>query len=123
MGAPLVNEDSPHRKFRYIEVCSSQDLRRTRRGQWSLLDGWLELAERLSPRTPKAVVEGEFVARLPDGSVFKEVSFQTEHPSVEEALPQWAFASGRRWAQVQSTAFVVSDGATVPLADIAFERT
>lgn len=35
--------------------------------------GWLELADRLAPGLPKALLAGDVVAMLPDGSRFIEV--------------------------------------------------
>ena len=116
-----LNEDQPYRVYRLIEALSERDLKRSRKN-WSLVDGWLELAEDREPRSPKALLEGDYVVRLPDGSVFKEVTFKTEHESVGMALPDWAAGVGRRWARYRQGVLEISDGATLALADIEVEE-
>jgi len=115
-----MNTDKPWRRFRLIEVLEDSELKRSRRA-WPLVDGWLLKAEAISPGTPKALLEGDWVATLPDGSRFKEVSFKTEHPKIEEALNLWSQEVGRRWAKVSGDDLILSDGSKVPLEDVRFE--
>jgi hypothetical protein len=116
-----MNVDQPHRKFRYVEVLYTNDLKRSRTGPWHLVEGWLDLAENLSPGSPKALLEGDCVAQLPDQSIFKEVSFKAAHGSVEEALESWASTVGRRWARISGGLFVRSDYVSIPIEQIRFE--
>jgi hypothetical protein len=116
-----MNTDNEIRSFRLIEAVSDSDLKRSRTS-WELVDGWLQMAERLSPGTPKAVVEGDWIALLPDGARFREVSFKAAHTSVQDALPQWASEAGRRWGRVVQQSVVISDGTTVAIAEINWER-
>ena len=115
-----MRTDLPHRKFRFIEVRDPKELKRSR-SDFPLVEGWLDVAERLSPNTPKALLEGDYVARLSDGTLFKEVSFKTAQPAVEQALGSWSHACGRRWARIIGDEFVVSDGLRLPAEWISFE--
>ena len=116
-----VNIDQPHRHFRFIEVLDPKELKRSRES-WPLVSGWLEIAERMSPGTPKALLEGDYLAELPEGTVFKEVSFKTEHAAVEPALTTWADRAKRRWAQITDDVFTVSDSRRLPLETVAFKK-
>ena len=69
-----MNADKPHRKYRFIEALVPHELKRSGKS-FALITGGIELAERLSPNTPKAICEGDYLVRLADGSTFKEVSF------------------------------------------------
>jgi len=116
-----VNRDTTVRSFRFVEALDSRELPRSRSGKWHLVDGWLQLAEQTSPRSPKALLEGDNLLRLPDGGVFKEVSFKVEHTSMESALRVWAPIVGRRWAQVVGDELAVSDGTSHSVNEILFE--
>lgn len=111
----IMNHDNEHQKFRFIEVGQST-------GFQEMVGGWLKTAELLSRRTPKALLEGDFLARLPDGTVFKEVTFKAAYSSIELALPQWRKHSGRRSAVVLNQEFRVSDGSTYLLSEVSFEQ-
>jgi hypothetical protein len=113
-----MNVDQTHRIYRWIEVKVPDDLRSARRGLWPLVDGWLELAELREPGSDKAIIEGDYVVHLPDGSIFKEVSFKTGHPSVADALPDWSASVGRRWGKIVGETFVRSDNVVLPLTSI-----
>lgn len=116
------NTDLPHRKFRFIEALDAGELKRSRR-DFALIADWLELAEQLSPKTPKAMLEGDYVARIGDGAFFKELSFKSAHEAVELPLEPWSRACGRRWARIVGDEFVISDGQRLPLSTIRFEPT
>ena len=117
----MLNRDLPHRLFRLIEVLADSELKRKRRGP-SVWDGWLELAEQRSPGSLKGLLEGDYVVTLPDGSLFKEWSFKTEHVSVADALPEWAASAGRRWAYYEDGVVHVSDGMHLPESEIQVTR-
>ena len=116
-----MNTDQPHRRFRFIEVLDPEELKRSRRG-FPLVSGWLETAEQLSPGTPKALLGEDYVAELPDGVTFREVSFKTEHAALEPALAAWSTQTGRRWAQIIDDVFVISDGRRLPIEAIIFGK-
>jgi hypothetical protein len=119
-----MHSDNTLRRFRFVEALDAMELTRKRgRGPWKLVSGWLEAAEAMSPRTPKALLEGDFVVGLSDGSVFKEISYKAECSSIESTLDSWARASGRRWARFDGEFFRVSDGITLSLSDLSVERS
>ena len=116
-----LNIDQPWRMFRFIEVLKDSELKRA--GQaWPLVDGWLLKAETISPGTQKALLEGDWIVTLPDGRRFKEVSFKTNHPKMEEALDVWSREEGRRWAKISGDDFLLSDGSRIPLDDVRSEH-
>lgn len=105
----MLNQDQAHRHYRLVEVLADVELKRGR-SRWPLVEGWLELAERQSPGSPKAILEGDYVVTLPDGSLFKEVTYKAEQTSVGDSLPEWAAAVGRRWAYCEKGVVIISDG-------------
>lgn len=109
-----MNRDTAQRKYRFIEVRRSTEFQQVVRG-------WLETAELLSPRTPKALLEGDYLAALPDGTSFKEICFKAEFLVIEEALTHWRRHSGRRSAVIVDEEFRISDGSSCPLQQIAFK--
>ena len=117
-----MNIDTDKRHFRFVEVLDRAELKRSRK-EWRLVAGWLMTAESLSPRTPKALLEGDFVAQTGDGAIFKEISYKTEHGSVEATLDSWARSSGRRWARFDGHDFHISDGTSLPLSALTIERS
>jgi hypothetical protein len=116
-----MNIDTDRRHFRFVEVLAPAELKRNRK-EWKLVDGWLEAAESLSPQTPKALLEGDFVAHTADGATFKEVTYKTEHCSVEATLDSWAQSVGRRWGRFDGEIFHLSDGVLLPLSALTIER-
>jgi hypothetical protein len=108
-----MNRDTVHRKYRFVEVLRSTDF-----GQ--IVQGWTATAQLLSPHSPKALLEGGYIATLPDGTSFKEISFKAEHSALEQALPQWSRHSGRRIAFIIDDHFRVSDGSSYLLEQIVF---
>lgn len=117
----MLNRDQPHLSYRLIEVLVEVELKRSR-SEWKLVKGWLELAEQQSPRSPKALLEGDYLVELPDGSVFKEVSFKAEHGSVADSLPEWAASVGRRWAYCANGKIIVSDGNSLSESEVQVTR-
>lgn len=117
----MLNRDQPHRCYRLIEVLADAELKRNR-SEWTLVKGWLELAEQQSPGSPKAVLEGDYVVKLPEGSVFKEVSFKSEHESVADSLSEWAASAGRRWATIENGMLIVSDGSRFLESEVQVTR-
>ena len=117
----MLNRDQPHRCYRLIKVLADADLKRNR-SEWEFVNGWLELAEHQSPGSPKAVLEGDYVVKLPAGSVFKEVSFKSEHEAVAASLPEWAASAGRRWAIVENGFLIVSDGSRFLESEVQVTR-
>ena len=77
-----------------------------------------------SQTTAKALLEGDYVAHLPDGTIFGEASFKAEHPSVELALSERASTviNKRRWAKIEDGKLTRSDDATFDLTMIRFEK-
>jgi hypothetical protein len=110
-----MNHDNRFRRFRFVQADDSTDFLK-------LTSGWLELAEARAPGAPKALLEGDFLARLPDGSCFKEISYKREHEAVEQALPDWSQSEGRTVARVDNGNFVLTDGRQFPLDQIRFPR-
>lgn len=116
-----VNIDRPHRRFRFIEVLDPSELKRPQKG-WPVLSGWLETAEQMSPRTPKGLLEGDYVAELPGGLIFKVVSFKSEHEAIQPALEVWSKQTKRHWAQITDGVLAISDGRRLPMETITFKR-
>ena len=116
-----VNIDRPHRRFRFIEVLDPRELKRSRKA-WPLVSGWLETAEQMSPGTPKALLEGDYVAELPGGMILKEVSFKSKHAAIEPALAVWSKQTKRHWAQITDDVFAISDGRRIPMETITLKR-
>ena len=110
-----MNQDNEYRCFRYIQVADSIAFDQ-------IIEGWLELAEQRFPEVPKAVLEGDYLAYLPDGSRFKEVSFKREHGAVELALSEWANSKLRAVARIAGREFLVSDGQKFDIEDVQFEK-
>jgi hypothetical protein len=109
-----MNFDNEFRRFRFIEANDSVEFN-------AVVEGWLTHAERQSPKTGKALLEGDYLAYLPDGARLKEVSYKVKHESVDVALPDWAQAVGRRFAWLESNQLVTSDGSRFPIDEIRFE--
>jgi hypothetical protein len=117
-----VNRDTTFRSYRFVEVLGPSELLRSRSREWPLVEGWLDLAEEADPRSPKALLEGDYLVRLPDGAVFKEISFKVEHSSVEPALRAWAPTVGRRWVMIVEDKLVLSDRTSHSVNELVFER-
>jgi hypothetical protein len=117
----MLNRDQPHRCYRLVEVLRDTELRRNR-SEWDLVDGWLELAEQQSPGSPKAILEGDYIVTLPEGTIFMEVSFKSDHRAVADSLPQWAATAGRRWAIIEDRFLIVSDGSRFLESDVRVTR-
>jgi hypothetical protein len=110
-----LNSDNEYRKFRFIEATAATDF-------LAVTEGWLELAERVSPRSDKALLEGDYLAKLPDRSRFIEVSFKREHKAVDDTLASWALSVSRRYAWLADQRFAISDGTSLPVDDVQWER-
>jgi hypothetical protein len=107
-----MNIDNPSRCFRLIEVLDDSELERSA-SYWTIVDGWLQMAEANCPGSQKALLEGDWIVTLPDGTRFKEVSFKAEHASMADTLAEWASKAGRRWATANGDMIALSDGSSV----------
>ena len=116
-----MHTDTDWRHYRFVEVLEPTEFKRSRNG-WKLVEGWLTAAESLSPLTPKALLEGDFVARTLDGTTYEELTYKTEHSAVEASLDSWAQSVGRRWARFDGRTFHVSDGTSLPISALTIER-
>ena len=111
----FLNTDNEYRKFRFVEAVDATDF-------LAAPEGWLEFAERASPNSPKALLEGDYVACLPDGRRFFEISFKRGHRALDETLAAWASSVSRRYAWLTERHFVISDGTALPIDDVKWER-
>lgn len=111
-GNPL-NTDNSYRCFRFVQADDSADFDK-------VVEGWLELAEVQVPSEPKALVEGDFLAYLPNGIRLKEVSFKKEHHSVDQVLPEWSRGTGRLIGRIVDDEFQLNDGRSFPLVKVVF---
>lgn len=108
-----MNVDNASRRFLYIQADDTTEFDR-------VVAGWLELAEEHEPGTPKALLEGDFLAFLPDDTCFKEVSYKREHYAVEHALTAWRRSVGRHVARLSDESFVLDDGRHFDLNEVRF---
>lgn len=108
-----MNVDNVYRRFVYIQADDTTEFDR-------VVAGWLELAEKHEPSTPKALLEGDFLAFIPDDTCFKEVSYKRDHNAVEHVLPTWCRVVGRCIARIADGQFVLDDGRQFVLNDVRF---
>lgn len=72
-GRLVVNVDTPWRRYRFIEAIDTAiDTAVDTVEFLQVVDGWLDCAEQLAPGSPKALLAGDGVVLLPDGSRFLE---------------------------------------------------
>ena len=108
-----MNVDNEHRYFRFLQADDTTDFR-------LLVTGWLEVAEERAPNEPKALLEGDFLAYLPDGTRLKEVSFKREHQAVGRVLPEWSRSAGRLVGRVVADCLELSDGRRYLIRQVRF---
>lgn len=110
-----MNVDNEFRRFRFIQADDTTRF-------IDVTYGWLDFAEDLDPQSPKALLEGDYLAYLPDGLCFKEVSYKVEHAAVHESLPTWSRSIGRLVARVEGRDLLLDDGRRYALDIVRFER-